>query len=433
MKKILILLALILTLLLVTSALGWGAFNYFLVGDNPSLKDIDVTTTETSKYDNINVKTIERRENDNRSLLNVAYPVTENSKINQTLEELSQAFIASFTETALSQEQAYQEYLAETGLVSNTIVTDYTQHFDVSFANEKYVSFVFYQYQSTGGTGLDIFGNERHQFDRLALFRGRRSNTENSSVRSFRNPDEFVFLIRIASTLTGIAIKQSRHPTVIDTVKVGRQPTDDEMTNLLLVLLLQRSHRNDAFLWKHAIVLHDFVEHHLVNVSAVMSTGSPSPNISLRQEETQGEGVLRRDGAVDLPDSILLRILTEFLKKYTTDTFTPCFLADDQRTDLDCALVLGHEVEDTHNEVVLCSHIHQLFSRKVTLLVLVAFGGSFDDALCVRSMIATVERIKMCVHHLRHDRQIIKPNSSYSYHCNELLSLICCREATMTP
>ena len=155
MKKILMLLALILTLLLVTSALGWGAFNYFLAGDNSSLKDIDVTTTKTSKYDNINVKTIERRENDNRSLLNVAYPVTENSKINQALEELSLDFIASFTETALSQEQAYQEYLAETGLVSNTIVTDYTQHFDVSFANEKYVSFVFYQYQSTGGTGLD--------------------------------------------------------------------------------------------------------------------------------------------------------------------------------------------------------------------------------------------------------------------------------------
>jgi len=151
-------------------------------------------------------------------------------------------------------------------------------------------------------------------------------------------------------------------------------------------------------------MLHDFVEHHLVNVSAVMPTGRSGPNIALRQEETQSKGVLRRDSAVDLSDSILLRILIEFLKKCTANTFTPRFLTDDQRTDLDRALVLGHEVKDTHDVVVLGGYIHQLFSRKVTLLVFVASGGSFDDALCVRPMVSAVERVKMLVHHFRYDR-----------------------------
>src|SRR3989338_2918153 len=135
------------------------------------------------------------------------------------------------------------------------------------------------------------------------------------------------------------------------------------MTNLLLVLLLQRAHRNDAFLWKHPVVLHDFVEHHFVNVRMVMPTGGSRTDIALCQEETQGERVFRRDSAVDLPDPILLRILIEFLKKHTTNTLTPRFLTDNQWTDFDRALVLGYEVENADDVAifVIHRHIHQLF------------------------------------------------------------------------
>ena len=50
--------------------------------DSPTLIDVETVATTTSKYDNINVKTIERREHEGRSLMSVAYPVTENIAIN---------------------------------------------------------------------------------------------------------------------------------------------------------------------------------------------------------------------------------------------------------------------------------------------------------------------------------------------------------------
>ena len=150
MRKILTILA----LLIAIGILSWGAYSYLSVKAKTQPLETETTLIKQSKYDNINVKAIERRENEDRSLLNVAYPVTENSDINQAVEDLAQEFINSFTEMASSQEQAYKKYLADTGIKSNSTVTDYTQHFDVSFANDKYVSFIFYQYQSTGGTGM---------------------------------------------------------------------------------------------------------------------------------------------------------------------------------------------------------------------------------------------------------------------------------------
>lgn len=151
MKKNLVLLA----VLTIVGLLGWGVFSYLTTESADEPNQIERITTKPSKYDNINVKDIERRENDNRSLLNVAYPVTENSDVNEAVEKFAHTFIDEFSETAESQEQAYQDYVATTGLESHTIVTNFVQHFDVSFANDTYVSFVFDQYQNTGGTGMD--------------------------------------------------------------------------------------------------------------------------------------------------------------------------------------------------------------------------------------------------------------------------------------
>jgi len=99
-------------------------------------------------------------------------------------------------------------------------------------------------------------------------------------------PDEFVFLIWITSVLSGVALEECVHPTVINTIEVGRETADDNMANLLFVLLFQRTDRNDPFFWKHAVMLHNFVKHNLVNVCAVMPTGGSCADIPLCQEET---------------------------------------------------------------------------------------------------------------------------------------------------
>jgi hypothetical protein len=283
------------------------------------------------------------------------------------------------------------------------------------------------QLRHESGERLHIFGDERHKFDGVAFFRGCRRHSENRAVRGLRHPDEFVFLIGVAGILSVVALEESVYPTVINAVEVGRKTADDQMPHLLFIRLFKRTDRDGAFLWVDAVVLHDFVEHYLINVRSIVPTGDTCTDIAVRQEETQGEGVLRRDSAVDLSDPILLRILVEFAEKHTTDTFASGFLTDNQRADFDRALVLGHEVEDTDDIVifVIHRHIHQLFSREVTLLILIAFRGSFDDALCVCPMVTAVERIKMMVHHLRHDRQVIKANPPNFYHLKELLLLIC--------
>ncbi len=137
--------------------LGWGIYNYHNIKPKtpPVKTETEKVSIKLSKYDGVNVKTVERRENNGRSLLNIAYPVTQNEEINKIVEGLSQEFIESFTEMAISQEKLYQDYFIETGIKLNTTITDYNQHFDVSFANELYISFIFDRYQSTGGTGIN--------------------------------------------------------------------------------------------------------------------------------------------------------------------------------------------------------------------------------------------------------------------------------------
>jgi len=106
-----------------------------------------------SKYDNVFVYTIEEKENEGRSLLHVAYPVTEQEVINVRLEELAQQFIDEFRTTAAEQEEAYQAYLRDTGEKAVSSGALYNQHFDVSMANTSLISFAIEQYRSLGNTG----------------------------------------------------------------------------------------------------------------------------------------------------------------------------------------------------------------------------------------------------------------------------------------
>lgn len=108
---------------------------------------------EDTKYENIQVYTREEYQNEKRSLLHLSYPVTENKSINLILENKAQLFIDEFKDIAKKQEQAYQDYIRDTGKQAASFGTEYVQHFDISFANDKYLLFIFDQYRSTGGTG----------------------------------------------------------------------------------------------------------------------------------------------------------------------------------------------------------------------------------------------------------------------------------------
>lgn len=146
-----------LSIILILLALSLTIMIFFLYANNknndkPAISSPKVSHEET-KYENINVYTKEEWGDDQRSLLYVSYPVTENKIINLELEKKSQLFIDEYKNMAANNEIAYQDYLKETGEAPVSLITEYIQHFDISFTTEKYLLFIFDQYRSTGGTG----------------------------------------------------------------------------------------------------------------------------------------------------------------------------------------------------------------------------------------------------------------------------------------
>lgn len=200
--------------------------------------DIEVVATSTSKYDNINVKTIERRENEGRSLMSVAYPVTENDSINTILETQADEFIAEFERVATEQEKLYQDYLAKTGTVANSVVADFIQHFDVSFANNKYLSIVFDRYLSTGGTGDEktfaiIFNRQTGEEIPLAnVFSSEKYLTELSKIareKLYKRTET------LAKELDGTeqAIKEYKERSK-ETIDSGTEPTPENFNGMFI-------------------------------------------------------------------------------------------------------------------------------------------------------------------------------------------------------
>ena len=119
-----------------------------------------------SKYDGVYVYTVEEQFNEGRSLLHVAYPVTEHPAINATLQASSEQFIDEFRAMAAEQETAYQDYVRKTGEHAASFVTQYIQHFDVTFADANLISLAIEQYRFTGGTGSSEIVS--YLFDRAA-------------------------------------------------------------------------------------------------------------------------------------------------------------------------------------------------------------------------------------------------------------------------
>lgn len=114
---------------------------------------VHTETFDASKYENVWVLAIEEIDNEERSLLRVSYPVTEQDAINARMEAVTQEFIDEYRSTAAEIEAAYQEYKKETGKEAATFVTHYRQHFDVSIANENLIFFDLVRAIYTGGTG----------------------------------------------------------------------------------------------------------------------------------------------------------------------------------------------------------------------------------------------------------------------------------------
>jgi len=124
-------------------------------GDAPATATTPVHTEtfDASKYENVWVLAIEEIDNEERSLLRVSYPVTEQDAINARMEAVTQEFIDEYRAIAAETEAAYQEYKKETGKEAATFVTHYRQHFDVSIANENLIFFDLVRSIYTGGTG----------------------------------------------------------------------------------------------------------------------------------------------------------------------------------------------------------------------------------------------------------------------------------------
>ncbi|CAB5494314.1 hypothetical protein AZO1586I_207 [Bathymodiolus thermophilus thioautotrophic gill symbiont] len=123
--------------------------------DNYQAKQIIWHDETKYKGISISVNTTKDQFNEGRSTILVVTPVTQNKTINKTLRQLSQKFIDEFYKEAKKQESSYKKYVAETNLEAATFITNYVQHFDVSFVSEDYIAFIFNQHTNTGGSGND--------------------------------------------------------------------------------------------------------------------------------------------------------------------------------------------------------------------------------------------------------------------------------------
>lgn len=108
-----------------------------------------------SKYNSIKLKTIEESDEELRYLLHVSWPVTENEIINKILETKAEEFISEYKQITSDIKTSRENFIKETGEDGATFHANYSMHFDIAFANEDYIAFVFNAYKNTGNTGTE--------------------------------------------------------------------------------------------------------------------------------------------------------------------------------------------------------------------------------------------------------------------------------------
>ena len=121
---------------------------------DPITDPSQTTTLEESEYAEVFIHTLEESgENEGRSQLSVAYPVTGQDAINERMVEISQPFIDAYRLEAAATEESYQKYKRETGEEAHSFITHYRQRVDVALANENILTVNFVRGIDTGGTG----------------------------------------------------------------------------------------------------------------------------------------------------------------------------------------------------------------------------------------------------------------------------------------
>ncbi len=191
----------------------------------PTAAPTHTESFDASKYENVWVLAIEERDNEERSLLRVSYPVTEQDAINARMEAVTQEFIDEYRMTAAEIEAAYQEYKKETGKEAATFVTHFRQNFDVSIANENVIFFDIVRSINTGGTGNSYAVG--YIFDR-------RSGAELSIADLFVDDGYLELLSSLSREALTKRVDKEELASDLEWVQSGTEPTTENFDNILL-------------------------------------------------------------------------------------------------------------------------------------------------------------------------------------------------------
>ena len=185
---------------------------------------VHTETFDASKYENVWVLAIEEIENEERSLLRVSYPITEQDAINARMEAVTQEFIDEYRTTAAEIEAAYQEYKKETGREAATFITHYRQHFDVSVANKNVIFFDIVRSIHTGGTGNSYAVG--YIFDR-------RSGAELSIPDLFVDDSYLERLSTLTREVLAERVRKEELASGLEWVEDGTSPIAENFDNIL--------------------------------------------------------------------------------------------------------------------------------------------------------------------------------------------------------
>lgn len=192
-----------------------------------------------SKYNGIKIKTTEEHTDNQRYTFHASWPVTENEVINADIDQQEAEFLADYRKTVAELTTAYDTYQIETGEESFTFHADYNLHFDVAFASDDYVAFVFYKYINTGNTGNEWVFSKIYQ----------RETGENISIERLFSGDDYLKQLSVLSrenlyqriseeakttTFDSSSDQASWNATLREMVDQGTEPKADNFHSLVI-------------------------------------------------------------------------------------------------------------------------------------------------------------------------------------------------------
>lgn len=192
-----------------------------------------------SKYSGIKIKTTEEQADDRRYTFHASWPVTENEVINADIDQLDAEFLADYQKTVAELTAAYAAYQAETGEEAFTFHADYNLHFDVAFASDNYVAFVFYKYVNTGNTGNEWVFSKIYQRGTGESIPIEKLFSNNNYLKQLSVLARESLYQRIdeeakAESFDSLADQDSWRATLREMVNQGTEPTADNFHSLVI-------------------------------------------------------------------------------------------------------------------------------------------------------------------------------------------------------